>query len=195
MNRKMEQLIDERVMTEVRKVLQEASAPIYVLHPCDRSELGIYELTHRYGEVPNDDCPYPPDVRRASGEAVDDYNMASISPVSSDRYASNVYNALAAYITEHLSLEISSASDRVKCLSDELDEAEGRLESLRFTIQVAWTLAKKVADKVRYAIEEYSDASATDIERSIGEIDKLLSDAGRRSDGTDDCMTVANGWK
>ena len=135
MIRRMEQSATYKIERDVSKALQEAAAPIFVRHPCDRSSDGIWSLAYDYGMTPRFEPMNPAETRKASGEAVDDYNMSVISPVSSDKYACNVYSALVEYLDTDLSKRVKNVSERIRRYRKDLEESEAELEEIRLASQ------------------------------------------------------------
>lgn len=186
MKRRIDQSVGYRITRDVSKVLQEAAAPIFVRHPCNKSSDGIWNLVYDYGGTPCCEPMTSADVRKESGEAVDDYNMSVISPVSSDKYACNVYSALVEYLDTDLSNRIKGVSERIRLFRRGLERAEAELEEIRLASQRAWVMAKVMADEVREAIEQYEDCSASDMEYWAMEINSTLVSVGRNEDGSMD---------
>ena len=184
MIRKIKESTADRILKDVSKVLQDAAAPIFVRHPCDKSSDGIWELAYSYGDVPRFEPMTPAEVRRGSGEAVDDYNMSVISPVSTDKYACNVYSAFVEYLESDLSSRVSDIDKMIRYHRSRLEATEAELEEVRVAVQHAWIMARAVANDVRDAIDQYSDCSASDMEYWAMEIRSTLISVGRNGDGS-----------
>lgn len=184
MIRRMKESVSDRIQKDVSKVLQEAAAPIFVRHPCDKSSDGIWELAYSYGEVPRFERMTPAEIRKESGEAVDDYNMSVISPVSTDKYACNVYSALVEYLESDLSGLVSDIDKMIRYHRSRLEGFEAELEEVRVASQHAWVMARAMANDVRDAIDQYSDCSASDMEYWAMEIRSTLIGVGRNEDGS-----------
>lgn len=184
MIRRMKESVSDRIQKDVSKVLQEAAAPIFVRHPCDKSSDGIWELAYSYGEVPRFEQMTPAEIRKESGEAVDDYNMSVISPVSTDKYACNVYSALVEYLESDLSGLVSDIDKMIRYHRSRLEGFEAELEEVRVASQHAWVMARAMANDVRDAIDQYSDCSASDMEYWAMEIRSTLIGVGRNEDGS-----------
>lgn len=184
MIRKMERSTTEEILKEVSKVLQDAAAPIFARHPCSRSSDFIDDIVFNYGDAPRPAELASSEVRKGSGEAVDDYNMSVISPMSTDKYACNVYGAFVEYLNGELSDRISRANDRLSFARRSVERAEADLEEIRSAVNLSWVMARIMADDVRSAIEQYDDCSASDMEYWASDIEKTLGQGERNKDGS-----------
>lgn len=191
MTRKMERSTTEEILKGVSKVLQDAAAPIFARHPCSRSSDFIDDIVFNYGDSPLPTELASSEVRKGSGEAVDDYNMSVISPVSSDKYACNVYSAFVEHLNGELLDRISRANARLDFARRSVERAEAKLEEIRSAVNLSWVMARIMADDVRNAIEQYDDCSASDMEYWSYEIEKTLEQGGRNKDGSK--MVFVNG--